>query len=97
MAQPSWRQTGLDMGKGQKANGRMDTISETKNLSQPTFSETVDGGTVCRKAARTGLWGSGEVTNRSTWNLLIQDLKVIGQFMNLNERLIEKEQSIKRK
>ena len=33
----------------------MDTISETKNLSQPTFSETVNGGTVCRKAARTGV------------------------------------------
>src|SRR5690625_984741 len=29
-------------------------------------SESVFGGTVCGKAARTGLWGSGEVTNRST-------------------------------
>lgn len=59
------------MGKGQEANGGMDTISETKNLSQPTFSETVNGGTVCRKAARTGLWGSGEATNRSTRNFLV--------------------------
>jgi hypothetical protein len=56
------------MGKGQKANGRMDAINETKDLSQPAFSETVNGGTVCRKAARRGLWGSGEVTNRSTRN-----------------------------
>src|SRR5690625_7018241 len=31
-----------------------------------TVSESVFGGTVCGKAARTGLWGSGEVTNRST-------------------------------
>ena len=52
----------------------MDTISETKNLSQPTFSETVNGGTVCRKAARTGLWGSGEETNRSTRNQEKEDL-----------------------
>jgi len=44
----------------------MATIGKTENLSQPTFSETVNGGTVCRKAARTGLWGSGEATNRST-------------------------------
>ena len=65
------------MGKGQKANGRMDTISETENLSQPTFSETVNGGTVCRKAARTGLWGSGEVTNRSTRNQEREDLSHI--------------------
>ena len=55
----------------------MDTISETKNLSQPTFSETVNGGTVCRKAARTGLWGSGEATNRSTRNQEKEDLMLI--------------------
>ena len=30
------------------------------------FSETDVRGTVCGKPARTGLWGSGEVTNRST-------------------------------
>ena len=30
------------------------------------FSETDIRGTVCGKSARTGLWGSGEVTNRST-------------------------------
>ena len=30
------------------------------------FSESGFGGTVCGKAARTGLWGSGEITNRST-------------------------------
>ena len=59
----------------------MDTISEAKNLSQPTFSETVNGGTVCRKAARTGLWGSGEVTNRSTRNWYLNDLM---KFRNLN-------------
>ncbi len=29
-------------------------------------SGTVLRGTVCGKSARTGLWGSGEVTNRST-------------------------------
>ena len=29
-------------------------------------SKTDLGGTVCGKSARTGLWGSGEVTNRST-------------------------------
>jgi hypothetical protein len=59
----------------------MATISETKNLSQPTFSETVDGGTVCRKAARTGLWGSGEATNRSTRNWYLKDLM---KFRDLN-------------
>jgi hypothetical protein len=31
------------------------------SISQLSASETVNGGTVCRKAARTGLWGSGEV------------------------------------
>ena len=72
------------VGKDQKANGRMDATNETKNLSQPTFSETINGGTVCRKAARTGLWGSGEATNRSTRNLLIQDLKVLREFLNID-------------
>jgi hypothetical protein len=47
------------MGKSQKANGEMDTIRETENLSQPPFSETVNVGTVYWKAARTGLRGSG--------------------------------------
>ena len=55
----------------------MATIGKTKNLSPPTFSETVNGGTVCRKAARTGLWGSGEETNRSTRNQEIEDLILI--------------------
>ena len=59
----------------------MATIGKTENLSQPTFSETVNGGTVCRKAARTGLWGSGEATNRSTRNLLIKDLKALREFL----------------
>jgi hypothetical protein len=67
----------------------MDAISETKNLSQPTFSETVNGGTVCRKAARTGLWGSGEATNRSTRNLLLQDLKAFGDFIKYNSGLFD--------
>jgi hypothetical protein len=40
---------------------------------------------VCRKAARTGLWGSGEVTNRSTRNLFIRDLKALGDFIILYE------------
>jgi hypothetical protein len=52
----------------------MDTTCKTKDLSQPPFSETVNGGTVCRKAARTGLWGSGEATNRSTRNQYLDDL-----------------------
>ena len=65
----------------------MDTISETKNLSQPTFSETVNGGTVCRKAARTGLWGSGEETNRSTRNQEIEDLILIFKLKPLITKL----------
>jgi len=59
------------------------TISETKNLSQPTFSEAVNGGTVCRKAARTGLWGSGEVTNRSSRNQLIENLMIIQRIKHI--------------
>jgi hypothetical protein len=52
-------------------------------LSQPTFSETVNGGTVCRKAARTGLWGSGEETNRSTRNQHLDDLKEIQRLKHI--------------
>ena len=44
----------------------MDTVVKAENLSQLRISETVNGGTVCGKAAHTGLWGSGEATNRST-------------------------------
>jgi len=66
----------------------MDAINETKNLSQPTFNETENGGTVCRKSARTGLWGSGEATNRSTRNLLIQDLKALKEFISFNGAII---------
>jgi hypothetical protein len=75
------------MGKDQKAYGRMDATCKTKDLSQPNFSETVNGGTVCRKAARTGLWGSGEATNRSTRNLFLTDLKAINYFIEHLERL----------
>ena len=44
----------------------MDTIAKTKDLSQLSICETDLGRTVCGKAARTGLWGSGKVTSRST-------------------------------
>jgi len=37
------------------------------------------------KAARSGLWGSGVVTNRSTRNLFIQDLKILSGFVSLNK------------
>ena len=60
----------------------MTTTGKTKDLSQPTFSETVNGGTVCRKAARMGLWGSGEETNRSTRNLFAGGLWQIIQFID---------------
>jgi hypothetical protein len=33
----------------------MDATCKTEDLSQPAFSETVNGGTMCRKAARTGV------------------------------------------
>ena len=59
----------------------MDATCKTKDLSQQSFSETVNGGTVCRKAARTGLWGSGEATNRSTRNLFSNDLLKIKDFI----------------
>jgi hypothetical protein len=65
------------MGKDQEADGRMATTGKTQNLSQPTFSETVSGGTVCRKAARTGVWGSGEATSSSTRNQEKEDLSLI--------------------
>ena len=61
----------------------MDTTCEIENLSQPTFNETVDGGTVCRKAARTGLWGSGEATKRSTRNQLLESLVDLQQNKHL--------------
>ena len=48
----------------------MDTVVKAENLSQLCISETVNRGTVCGKAARTGLWGSGEATNRSTRKVL---------------------------
>ena len=51
----------------------MDAIIKTKDLSQFSASETDLGGTVCGKAARTDLWGSGKVTNRSTRRLLLTD------------------------
>ncbi len=44
----------------------MDSIAKTKDLSLFSNSETGLRGTVCGKAARTGLWGSGKVTSRST-------------------------------
>ncbi len=49
----------------------MDSSGKTKDLSQLCFSETVIGGIrqLAGKSARSGLWASGEVTNRSTRNL----------------------------
>ncbi len=44
----------------------MASFREAQDLSQLAKSETLFRGTVCEKAARTGLWGSGEVKNRST-------------------------------
>ncbi|MBO9202066.1 MULTISPECIES: hypothetical protein [Niastella] len=76
------------MGKDQKVSGGMDAINETKNLLQPTFSETVNGGTVCRKAARTGLWGSGEATNRSARNRFLESLVDIQREGNFRTGLV---------
>ena len=44
----------------------MVALITSKNISQLSISETVIGGTVCGKTARTDLWGCGEVTNRPT-------------------------------
>ncbi len=54
----------------------MDTVVKAENLSQLCISETVNGETVCGKAARTGLWGSGKVTNRSTHKITLRDSTV---------------------
>ena len=48
---------------------------------------------MCRKAARTGLWGSGEETNRSTRNMQSPDgiiYPMIGHFQEIRvpERLV---------
>jgi hypothetical protein len=75
---------GFGHGRGQKTNGGMDATCKTKDLSQPAFSETVNGGTVYRKAARTGLWGSGEATNRSIWNQYLNELMNIQRFKQIN-------------
>jgi hypothetical protein len=47
----------------------MVALITSKNISQLSISETVIGGTVCGKTARTDLWGCGEVTNRPTRTL----------------------------
>jgi len=52
-------------------------LDERIKLNRHKLSMPVLVGTVCRKAARPGLWGSGEATNRSTRNLLTEDLKSI--------------------
>jgi len=67
MVEPLRREDCLELGQVQKALREMDTFDQAKDLSWLSNSETDLGGTVCGKAARTGLWGSGEVTNRSTW------------------------------
>jgi hypothetical protein len=59
------------MGQNSKANYGMDTPCKTEGLSQLPISETINRGTVCRKAARTDLWGSGEETISYTRNQLI--------------------------
>jgi hypothetical protein len=46
----------------------MATTITSDIISRPQLSETKFGGTVCGKSARTGLWGCGEVTNRTTRN-----------------------------
>jgi hypothetical protein len=43
------------------------------------FSETDIRGTVCGKSARTGLWGSGEVTNRSTRKKRFSGLSIVAR------------------
>jgi hypothetical protein len=44
-------------------------VDESVKFWQYSTSESDLGGTVCEKDARTDLWGSEEVTNRSTWNV----------------------------
>ncbi len=44
----------------------MAALTQTQSVSPLSFSEALVGGTVCGKSARTDLWGSGEVTIRST-------------------------------
>lgn len=48
-----------------------------------TFSETNLGGTGCGKAARPGLWGSGEATNRSTRKKIYTHRSMIINFMEV--------------
>jgi len=45
-------------------------LTKELQIVERVYSETNLGGTGCRKAARPDLWGSGEVTNRSTRKLV---------------------------
>ena len=66
MAQPQGWETSLELGKVCASGQQMAATPTSKDMSQLYFSKPNFRGTVCGKAARTGLWGSGEVTNRST-------------------------------
>jgi len=44
----------------------MATTITSETISRSKLSETNFGGTVCGKSARTGLWGCGKVTTRTT-------------------------------
>ncbi|MCF8219267.1 MAG: hypothetical protein K9J21_09845, partial [Bacteroidales bacterium] len=45
-------------------------FAKTQDIPLLSFSKTKLRGTVCGKSARTGLWGSGKVTSRSTRTLI---------------------------
>ena len=75
----------------------METIAKTKDLSQYFISETDLRGTVCGKAARTDLWGSGEATNRSTRNMRISWLSGVRACQVLHLTVFQKIEDRKEK
>jgi len=73
MDKSSRGEKGLELEEVFQTHNRMDAIVQTKDLSQLSNSETDLGGIpkLREKIARPGLWGSGKVTSRSTWNLSV--------------------------
>ncbi|MCF8219707.1 MAG: hypothetical protein K9J21_12100, partial [Bacteroidales bacterium] len=58
------------------------TFAKTQDIPLLSFSKTKLRGTVCGKSARTGLWGSGKVTSRSTRTINNSEHKIHGYSEN---------------
>ena len=87
MDKSAWKSATHTLGPLRFTHQYLESLTQTDYSTQLLLANPFHGRTVCGKSARTGLWGSDEVTSRSTRKCPMSNVH-LGGFTNPFEKFI---------